>query len=156
MKYTDKRHFLCDLIFGVKIVHKSASEIQAINDFNNFPLKPLIFKRNKSFKQLDHFTTTRQILQHQINGRIKTARTPENIAPVRDSVGRLCLLRTDLPQVQQWPPKACFMDCYRTNADVALDCTYLIFLNCQCLSFPLQFIFVNMLIGSWNIAFWMG
>ena len=59
-----KRKFLCHFIFGVKIVQKGASEIQTKCNFNNFQSNYSIANGLKSFKQLDHFSTSRQSLQH--------------------------------------------------------------------------------------------
>ena len=95
------------------IVQKGADEIQVKYNFMNFPSKLLIFRWENissnwiSSQQPDEAYNTKKWEK-------KTGRTPENIAPVRDSVRRLRPPCSYVPLEQQWPHGAYFMNCFRT------------------------------------------
>ena len=108
-----KTKFLFHFIFWVKILQKGAGEIQAKDNFKNFPSELLIFRWvNKissnwiTFQQPDKAYNTKKIE--------KKARTPENIISVRDSVGRLRSPCSFVPLEQRWSPAAYFINCFRT------------------------------------------
>ena len=105
MKYTDKVKFFVSLYILSQNVQKGAGEIQAKYNFKNFPSKLLIFWITS--QQPDKAYNTNKM-------RKKTARTPENIAPVRDSVGRLRSPCLYVLLEQRWPPVAYFMNYFRT------------------------------------------
>ena len=67
MKYTDKEKILRDFIFGVKMVQNGAGEIKANINSTTFHQNYSFSDGLRNFKQLDHFSTTRQSLQHQKN-----------------------------------------------------------------------------------------
>ena len=118
-----KRKCLCHFIVGVKIIQRGAGEIQAKYNFDSFP-----FKKLKSFKQLDHFSTTRQSLQHK-QMRKKTATTPENISPVRGSVRRFRSPCSNALPEQRWPPVA-FLWTAVEMCKCSINFRYVIFQNC--------------------------
>ena len=82
----------------------------------------------KNFKQVDHFSTTLQSLQQQENEMKKTAMSPENIAPVRDSLERLRSPCSGVPPTMAtW---GMFCELLYIFVNVVLDLKYVVFRNC--------------------------
>ena len=108
----------------VKIVQKGAGEIQAKYNFKKFPSKLLISDGLTII--VSNWITSQEPdkAYNTIKWEKKTARTPENIAPVRDSVGRLRSPCSYVPQLKSNgapppppppppPPGAYLMNCFK-------------------------------------------
>ena len=78
---------MSDFIFGVKIVQKGAGEIRAKYNFNHFSPILILFRWVKNSSNWITSQQPNEAYKTKKWGK-KTARTPENIALVKDDVGR--------------------------------------------------------------------
>lgn len=89
MKYTNEEKIFCVTLYLESKSYKTVqSKFRQKYDFNNFPSKPLVFYWVKKFQATGSLHNNQTKPTTPNNGRKKTARTPENVAAVRDSVGR--------------------------------------------------------------------
>ena len=83
-----RKNILCNPLSGDEILKMVQARYRRRFNFNNFPHKFQITQWVKKFKDTRTLIKSTKKGQKSISGRKLTARSPENVDAVRDSVGQ--------------------------------------------------------------------
>ena len=113
IKHSDKEKKVVWLYIWGQNRTRGAGEIRAKFNVNNFASNPLIFRSIKKFQATGSLHNNQTKLITPDNEKNRTARTPENFAPVWDSAGRSRSPCSRVPPAQRQPSGTCFINCCR-------------------------------------------